>query len=48
MNWALLDSSRQGASFEPKIFENLKIFFFRISQKILFQEKLFDEGNPTV
>jgi hypothetical protein len=28
MNLARLDSSRQAASFEPKIFENLKIYFF--------------------
>jgi hypothetical protein len=33
MNLAPLDSSRQAASFEPKIFQNLKKKFLRISQK---------------
>jgi hypothetical protein len=48
MNLAPLDSSRQAASIEPKIFENKKTIFLRISQKILFQKKLFAERNPTV
>jgi hypothetical protein len=48
MNLAPLDSSRQAASFEPKIFENKKTIFLRISQKFLFERKLFDEWNPTV
>jgi hypothetical protein len=48
MNLAPLDSSRQAASFETKIFENKKNIFLRISQKILFEKKLFDERNPTV
>jgi hypothetical protein len=49
MNLAPLDSSRQAASFEPKIFENLKKYFFlRISQKFLLEKKLLDERNPTV
>jgi hypothetical protein len=48
MNLAPLDSSRQAASFERKIFENKKIIFLRISQKFLFEKKLFDERNPTV
>jgi hypothetical protein len=48
MNLAPLDSPRQAASFEPKIFEIKKNIFLRISQKILFEKKLFDERNPTV
>jgi hypothetical protein len=48
MNLAPLDSSSQAASFEPKTFENLKKKKFAISQKFLFQKKLFDEKNPTV
>jgi hypothetical protein len=48
MNLAPLDSSRQAASFEPKTFENLKKYFLRISQKVLFEKKLFDERIPTV
>jgi hypothetical protein len=48
MNLAPLDSSRQAASFEQKIFENLKKNFLRISQKFLLEKKLFDERNPTV
>jgi hypothetical protein len=48
MNLAPLDSSRQAASFEPKIFKNKNLFFLRISQKILSQKKLLDEKNPTV
>jgi hypothetical protein len=47
MNLAPLDSSRQAASFEQKIFENLKKKL-RISQKFLLEKKLFDERNPTV
>jgi hypothetical protein len=35
MNLAPLDSSRQAASFEPKIFQNQKIFFFANFAKIL-------------
>jgi hypothetical protein len=34
MNLAPLDSSRQAASFEPKIFENLKKNFFANFAKI--------------
>jgi hypothetical protein len=34
MNLAPLDSSRQAASFEPKIFENLKKYFFANFAKI--------------
>jgi hypothetical protein len=48
MNLAPLDSSRQGASFEPKIFENKNFIFLRISQIFLSEKKLFDERNPTV
>jgi hypothetical protein len=49
MNLAPLDSSRPAASFEPKIFEKFKKnIFLRISQKFLFEKKLFDERNPTV
>jgi hypothetical protein len=50
MNLAPLDSSRQAASFEIKIFAKIrkKIIFLRISQKFLFEKKLFDERNPTV
>jgi hypothetical protein len=48
MNLAPLNSSRQAASFEPKIFENKKNIFLRISQKFLFEKKLFGERNPTV
>jgi hypothetical protein len=35
MNLAPLDSSRQASSFEPKIFQNQKIFFFANFAKIL-------------
>jgi hypothetical protein len=49
MNLAPLDSSRQAASFEPKNLRKLKKYIFlRISQKFLFEKKLFDERNPTV
>jgi hypothetical protein len=50
MNLAPLDSSRQAASFEQKIFENLRKLKkkLRISQKFLLEKKLFDERNPTV
>jgi hypothetical protein len=68
MNLTPLDSSRQRASFQIKIFAKFakKIFFLifedfwlkkaawreniflPISQKFLFEKKLFDERNPTV
>jgi hypothetical protein len=48
MNLAPLDSSRQAASFGPKSLKIKKNIFLRISQKILFEKKLFDERNPTV
>jgi hypothetical protein len=49
MNLAPLDSSRQPASFERKNLQKLKKnIFLRISQKFLFEKKLFDERNPTV
>jgi hypothetical protein len=48
MNLAPLDSSRQAASFEKKSSKIKKNIFLRISQKFLFEKKLFDERNPTV
>jgi hypothetical protein len=38
MNLAPLDSSRQAASFEPKIFENKNFFFANFSKKIISKE----------
>jgi hypothetical protein len=48
MNLAPLDSSRQAASFEEKSSKIKKFIFLRISQKFLFEKKVFDERNPTV
>jgi hypothetical protein len=48
MNLAPLDSSRQAASFELKILENLKKYFFANFAKIFIEKKVFDERNPTV
>jgi hypothetical protein len=39
MNLAPLDSSRQAASFEPKIFENIKINFFANFSKIFISKE---------
>jgi hypothetical protein len=40
MNLAPLDSSRQAASFEPKIFENIKINFFANFAKIFISKEV--------
>jgi hypothetical protein len=41
MNLAPLDSSRQAASFEPKIFQNKKIFFFaNFAKNLIWKEAL--------
>jgi hypothetical protein len=48
MNLAPLDSSRQAAFLSQKSSKIKEIIFLRISQKFLFEKKLFDERNPTV
>jgi hypothetical protein len=49
MNLAPLDSSRQAASFEPKIFENLKKYFFANFAKIfIWKEGLWREESNGV
>jgi hypothetical protein len=49
MNLAPLDSSRQAASFEPKIFENLKIYFFaNFAKNFIWKEALWREESNGV
>jgi hypothetical protein len=50
MNLAPLDSSRQAASFQPKIFAKIRknIFFCEFSQDFWLKRSCFDERNPTV
>jgi hypothetical protein len=48
MNFTPLDFSRQGASFEMKIFAKLAKKIFLNFRRFLAQKKLLDERNPMV
>jgi hypothetical protein len=48
MNFTPLDSSRQRASFQIKIFAKFAKKFFFNFRRFLAQKKLLDERNPTV